>query len=125
MKKILIVEDDKYFSSDLAELLEFEGIDSIVKNSADEFWPELNNLDSYDAILLDIMMRKGENLASKSDGETGELLYKEIRSRNKNIKVIVLSAKNKNEISLNFNKPNVCYLAKPLSGSLDELLELL
>ncbi|WP_462175169.1 response regulator [Pseudoalteromonas gelatinilytica] len=124
MKKVLIVEDDKYFSSDLAELLDFEDITSVVKNSADEFWPELDNLDEYDAILLDIMMRKGTQLSNAGPGETGELLFNEIRRRS-NIKVIVLSAKNKNEINIKFNKKNVKYLAKPLSGNLQELLELL
>jgi DNA-binding response OmpR family regulator len=125
MKKILIVEDDKYFSADLAELLEFEGITSVVKNTADEFWNELDNLDQYNAILLDIMMRKGDKLKDKLKGETGELLFKEIRKKSANINVIVISAKNKSEIDINFTKNNTNFVAKPLSGSLTEILELL
>ena len=125
MKTILIVEDDKYFSADLAELLEFEGITSVVKNTADEFWNELDNLDQYNAILLDIMMRKGDKLKDKLKGETGELLFKEIRKKSANINVIVISAKNKSEIDINFTKNNTNFVAKPLSGSLTEILELL
>lgn len=125
MKRVLIVEDDKYFSSDLAELLEFEGVQSVVKNTADEFWSELEHLERYDAILLDIMMRKGKKLGANLKGETGELLFKEIRKKDAKINVIVLSAKNKGEIDINFSKHNTNYVAKPLSGSLVEILDLL
>jgi len=58
MKRILVVDDDKYFTEDLVIFLELDGMNYDVVNSADKLFNMMGSIAKYDVVLLDIMFRK-------------------------------------------------------------------
>lgn len=124
-KRVLIFDDDLYFTEDLADLLAIEGVGSTVANSADDVFMLIDSISNYDAVFLDIMARRGEYLDATYKAETGELLYGLIREKYPDKKVIVISAKNKTDIGIDFSKPNCFYIQKPLSDKISEIFDVL
>ncbi|MBL4568083.1 MAG: response regulator transcription factor [Porticoccus sp.] len=124
-KRILIVDDDKYFTEDLSVFLEMEGMQADVINTADELFDRVNDLAAYDVVLLDIMFRKGAYAEESADLETGEAFYNVLRDVYPEKPVIVVSAKNQSEIQINFDNASTMYIRKPLSSTIKEVLDLI
>lgn len=124
MNKVLIVDDDKYFTDDLSIFLEMEGVKADVINQADELFSKVNGLSKYDVVLLDVMFRKGSHAEDTVGLETGEAFYRVFRKIYPNKKVVVVSAKDKENINISFNSLNTLYVPKPLSRSINEILDL-
>lgn len=128
MKRILLVEDDKYLSDDLHFFITEAGHSCEVYHSADQFMTNIDKLGEFDKIILDIMMMKGKLIRKlDADQETGEFLYKELRKRFPEIPVIVLSAKDYANMIVDFSdESNVYTLRKPVNEDvLRELMKLI
>ena len=122
MKKVLVMDDDKYLTDDLKEFFEFEQIPIEVVNTADEMLEKLESVDSYQAVVLDIMMRKGSHLAGNEGDETGELIYRKLREKAPDLEVVILSAKEKSDVHVNFDHPNTDYVSKPVGTNIEQLI---
>lgn len=108
--KILIVEDDLNLGQILSEYLEIKGLDTTLCKDGEEGQITFNN-GVFDICLLDIMM-------PKKDGFT---LAREIRSKDKKIPIIFLTAKSMKEDAIEGLKIGADdYVTKPFS--MEELL---
>ena len=114
MKKILIVDDDvRGVTSNLAKALKEEGFDVSVLNDAERVI-ELLKLEKFDGIILDIMMPVPESWSSdlkrESDHglETGIILFKIIRNGLPSIPIIFHTAKS----SINIKHDRFTYAIK-------------
>jgi DNA-binding response OmpR family regulator len=123
--KILFIEDNPEFASYAKSILEANGhsVDHISK--ADDLIPKLEKLD-YNLVVLDIMLRRGKIVEKGSYPDMGIALYKKIREKNKQIKIIVLSARSKSEIWSYFETDlNVKYHSKPIYSDTTKFLTLI
>lgn len=108
--KILIVEDDPNLGQILAEYLEIKGMQTMLCKDGEEGFTTFQK-HNFDLCILDIMM-------PKKDGFT---LAQEIRSRDKNIPIIFLTAKSMKEDAIKGLKIGADdYITKPFS--MEELL---
>lgn len=108
--KILIVEDDLNLGQVLLEYLEIKGLDATLCKDGEEGL-ETFNKSVFDICLLDIMM-------PKKDGFT---LAREIRTKDKKIPIIFLTAKSMKEDAIEGLKIGADdYVTKPFS--MEELL---
>ncbi len=108
--KILIVEDDLNLGQILLEYLEIKGLDATLCKDGEEGLANFNR-GVFDICLLDIMM-------PKKDGFT---LAREIRSKDKKIPIIFLTAKSMKEDAIEGLKIGADdYVTKPFS--MEELL---
>jgi DNA-binding NtrC family response regulator len=121
-EKILIIEDDRSLSADIEIILSFFDYKVEVINRVDEII-KVKNFDKYKCIMLDIMMKTEGQLNMDNFKESGEAAYSYIRSKSKNTPIIIMSAMDKEDISINFTKQNVFYIKKPFSG-MDQLVEM-
>jgi len=119
MNSVLIIEDDVILGDDLKFFVEDAGYDCSVYDSADQVIDNLDSIGQYKVIVLDIMMMKGNRIPSvPKNGETGEELYRIIRSKYPTMKFIILSAKDYSKMSIDFAKEfNVEILSKPVVES--------
>jgi DNA-binding response OmpR family regulator len=62
MKKILLIEDDRYLTDDLQYFIEDAGNKCKVYSTADQVMENFDSIEDYDIIVLDIMMMKGEKI---------------------------------------------------------------
>jgi two-component system, OmpR family, response regulator VicR len=110
MNKILLVEDDPNLGQILAEYLQLKGFDPVLCGDGEEGL-SMYMSKQFDLCLLDIMM-------PKKDGFT---LAKEIRSIDKNLPIIFLTAKTlKDDAIEGFRIGADDYITKPFS--MEELL---
>ena len=110
MNKILLVEDDPNLGQILAEYLQLKGFDPVLCGDGEEGLSMYMSR-QFDLCLLDIMM-------PKKDGFT---LAKEIRSIDKNLPIIFLTAKTmKDDAIEGFRIGADDYITKPFS--MEELL---
>ncbi|GAB0151442.1 hypothetical protein [Marinobacterium sp. BA1] len=123
--KVLLLDDDKYFCEDFATLLEMEDVTCDIKNSADDLLEIIDCLNSYKIIFLDIMLRKGSKQDVNNSLETGEILYKLIRDKYPNKKIVIISAKNKEDIKIKIDNILTKYIQKPLSSGINEVFSIL
>ncbi|MBK9285717.1 MAG: response regulator transcription factor [Sphingobacteriaceae bacterium] len=108
--RILLVEDDESLGPLLLEYLEAKGFETKLANDGKK-GADLFFKDSFDLLLLDVMM-------PVKDGLT---LAKEIRTVNKNVPIIFLTAKSMKEDTIEgFNAGADDYITKPFS--MEELL---
>lgn len=123
MSNVLLIEDDRFLIEDLKTFIEFEGHTCCAYTGPDEVIDNIDHFSKYDVIVLDIMMARGKYLQDENERlETGELLYQRIRSKYPNMKVIIISAKNFNEMTIDFAKEtNVSLIVKPFSSTASEL----
>jgi len=121
MKKILVIDDDKFFTEDIEMLLDFEDIPTEIVNSSDELFDRLPNISDYSSILLDIMFRRGKKLKDNSNLESGEVFFNLIREKNKKIPIIILTAKNKEELNIALDEKTY-FFRKPLGDSISEII---
>lgn len=123
--KILLIDDDRFLTQSLKNSLENRSYETTVFNKAGDFIKNLHTVKEYDLVLLDLMMRKPPDLVVKPKEETGEALFKKIREANKDIPVVIITGKSKDEIETNFDRFNVPVLFKPLRPKLEDLYEVI
>lgn len=121
--KVLVIEDDKYLTSDIEAILDIYDYDVEIINDVDELC-DYPNFDKYSYIFLDIMMKTTGRLPAENCAEAGESAYKYIRKKRKDIPIIVMSAMDKEDIEVDFNNDSTLYIKKPFSG-IDELISAL
>lgn len=124
MSNVLLIEDDRFLIDDLKTFIEFEGHVCTIYTGPDQVIENLNQLQQFDVIILDIMMRRGKYLQEEDpDFETGELLYQRIREKLPDQKMLIISAKNFSEMRIDFAKErNVDTIIKPFSSTASELI---
>ena len=124
MSTVLLIEDDRFLIEDLKTFIEFEGHSCDAFPGPDEVIEKFDQLSRYDVIILDIMMARGQYLQDEDHSlETGELLYQRIREKYPKTRVLIISAKNFDEMHIDFSKEeNVSTIAKPFSSTASELI---
>ncbi len=127
MKKIALIDDDKFLNFDLEFFIKEAGDDLTIYTKADDVIKDLDNskFDKYDIVIIDIMMprRNIDTSGFPAEYETGEILYKKLRSEYPDKKYIIISAKDFSDMNINFKKEkNVDTVSKPFSPTAEELL---
>lgn len=124
MPNIALIEDDNIFTENLKELIEEEGHSCHTYNKADMVLSNLDIIAGMDTIILDLMMMRGNQLrGQRRDCDTGELLYQKIREKNSSLKIIIVTAKNRDRIEGGIlQNPNTVFVKKPLSYTAGEVI---
>ncbi len=128
MAKVLIIEDDAYLTEDLKFFIEDEGHTCDVYKYADDVMDNLSDLGKYDFIILDIMMMRGNQITDDDTNiETGEILYRKLREKYRTKKIIILSAKDFRDMTIDFSKEdNVEVIEKALNEEkIEKLLDMI
>jgi len=100
--KVLLIEDDELLGESVQEFLEGQGIS--VKWIEDEREVEYEELDAYDVVILDLMLKYYR----------GEDILLDIKRKNPKLPVLILTAKHRIEDKeLCFNRGADDYLTKP------------
>lgn len=108
--RILVAEDDPNLGTILSEYLEAKGYQPTLTKDGVEGWKAFSNND-YDLCILDVMM----------PNKDGFSLAKDIRTMNKEVPIIFLTAKSMKEDTLQgFKSGGDDYITKPFS--MEELL---
>ncbi len=119
MSIILIIEDDMPLADDIKFFIEEIGHSCQIYTRADEVIDNIDNFAQFDWIILDIMMLRGEQISRdvhNSELETGEMLYQKIRRKYRHKNIFVISAKDFNDMQVDFSKDKyVRLLQKPLT----------
>ena len=125
MSNVLLVEDDRFLIDDLKTFIEYEGHTCVIYTGPDEVIDDLDSLNRFDAIILDIMMSRGSYLQQEDvHFETGELLYQKIRAKYPDLPVIIISAKNFSDMQIDFAaENNVEMVSKPFDSTASELIK--
>lgn len=114
MKDVLVIDDDKYFTDDIKMFFEFDGLGCQIISDAGGYYENINKIDSYKCVVLDIMMRKPITISDIGDMETGEYLFEQIRKDSKSIPIIIATAKKQNDLNINFDDKKTLYKKKPV-----------
>jgi len=124
MSKVLLIEDDRFLIEDLKTFIEFEGHTCTSFLGPDEVIENLETLNRFDVVVLDIMMARGKYLQDADPAfETGELLYQRIRAAHPGLKIIIISAKNFAEMQIDFARERLVEtVAKPFDSTASELI---
>jgi CheY-like chemotaxis protein len=129
MSNVLLIEDDTILVDDLKFFVEEKGHSCVVYRYADDVVMNLPNFGVYDTIVLDIMMMKGKYIKDENPAiETGEILYKMIRVPYPKKRIIIISAKEFENMKTDFKEDeNVRLFRKPfdekkLKQLLDEIV---
>lgn len=123
MHKILIIDDDRMFASDLKDIIEMEDHNRqcTIWTRVEEVLDHWEELSEYRTILLDLMMQRKWDMQVTEEEEvldTGEILFRRIRSAHPQMRVLLLTGKNCVDISLRWQEDaNMEILAKPLNES--------
>ena len=113
--RILFIEDNPEFLGYVSELLRTEGHEVIEVDNADAAVNAIKDVSSYDLVILDIMLMLGSIINQNEANETGIAIYKRIRKIDKNIRILVLSARGKGDIWDFFcDDLNATYHGKPI-----------
>ncbi|HIG39330.1 MAG: response regulator [bacterium] len=125
MSNVLLVEDDRFLIDDLKTFIEYEGHTCVVYTGPDDVIENLDSMNRFDAIILDIMMARGSYLQEEDvHFETGELLYLKIRKKYPDLPVIIISAKNFHDMQIDFaTENNVEMVSKPFDSTASELIK--
>jgi len=114
--RILIIDDDRMLGENLSELLKFQGHSTKVVNTLKEYLEIEELLIDYDAVILDLMIPKilDENQEFATNGlEVGEVIYNRIIEKHPQMRILVISGKDRRFCSINMNGDNSVYLKKP------------
>lgn len=114
-KHVVLLDDDKYGAEGFKDILDIEGISCDLYFKADEFMKHIDDLDKYDVVFIDIMLRKGHINIKDPTMETGEYIFDKVRSHYPEKVICVVSAKNISEIKIDFDKDFNIYIGKPLN----------
>ena len=123
--KILIIDDDKYLTSPLKSSLEHNGHTVFVINKAKDLLDDLTIINEYNLIILDLMMRKPQNLVVPKSKETGETIFEKIKEINKDIKIIIVTGKDNGDIKTNFKALKIPLLTKPFNAKFENLYKVI
>ena len=125
MSNVLLIEDDRFLIDDLKTFIEYEGHSCTVYTGPDEVIDNIDSLQQYDAIILDIMMSRGSYLQETDlNFETGELLYLKIREVYPHVKLLIISAKNFMDMQIDFaSELHVETISKPFDSTASELIK--
>lgn len=97
MPKVLLIEDDAFLAEDLEFFIKEAGHGFQWYRSADEVMENMASIGTFDVIVLDLMMQKGNRLRDEDFGtpttETGEVLFAKIVHQFPRSQLIILSAK--------------------------------
>ena len=124
MSNVLLIEDDRFLIDDLQTFIEFEGHTCTIYPGADEVIEKIDHLSGFDVIILDIMMPRGKYLTEVDhDLETGEILFQRIRAKNPDTRILIISAKNFDDMHIDFSKEeNVSTISKPFDSTASEII---
>lgn len=121
---ILIIDDDRFVTNKLFTNLNNRGHFVEVINKSYSILEAINQSNKYDAIILDLMMRKPSDLTVNKKEHTGEAIFKKLRQSFKG-KIIITTGVDMKEITINFKQQKIPVLLKPLSEEYSELYEAL
>ena len=124
MSRTLLIEDDRFLIEDLSTFIEYEGHTCKVYTGPDDVLDNIQKLGDFDVVILDIMMSRGSYLQDEDPGfETGELLYLRIRENFPELPIIIISAKNFDDMKIDFAKEeHVDTVSKPFDSTASELI---
>jgi len=112
---ISIIEDDPDCSENYVEFLEARGHKLTVYNNADSVIDNIDKICRSEVIILDLMMQLGTKIRPSEADETGTAIYKRIRLINKDIPIVIITAKSYADIRSDFSSDKKsCYLGKPI-----------
>ncbi|HAK50425.1 MAG TPA: hypothetical protein DCM54_00755 [Gammaproteobacteria bacterium] len=124
MSRTLLIEDDRFLIEDLSTFIEYEGHTCEVYTGPDDVLDNIQNLGDFDVVILDIMMSRGSYLQEENPSfETGELLYQRIREKFPELPIIIISAKNFDDMKIDFaQEEHVDTVSKPFDSTASELI---
>lgn len=125
---ILFIEDNPEFANYTKSILEANKHYVIHISKADDILLKLKQISNneFKLIVLDIMLRKGNEVDRGGFSDVGINIYKIIREYNKTIKIVILSARTKSEIWDNFEGDDmVKYHSKPIYSDTTKFLNLI
>ena len=120
---ILVIDDDKFITQAINESLTSSGYVVTVVNKSSKIMSEINKINEYDCVLMDLMMRCPPEVQRAPREETGEALYKEIKKKNKKIPIVIMTGKDLSDIKTNFSSMGTKVLLKPFHSKLEEIYE--
>ncbi|MBI4288716.1 MAG: nucleotide-binding protein [Chloroflexi bacterium] len=128
MAKVCIIDDD-YLLAILAENLGFRGHDVTRYSSAAQAIQNLPHIRSSRLVILDVIMQWPESFPSGENASggrsTGMYIYKELRSRDADLAIIVFSAiQDKDLIAVIAADKKARFLSKYNSHSMEEIASL-
>lgn len=125
MPSIVIIDDD-YATEILAENLRFRGFDARRVSSATDAFSELETIAGADLVILDVIMERPEKSTGSNisgDRTTGITIFSELRARNKDLPVLVLSAtQDVDIIDMLADSPNTQFLSKWSTPSIKDIV---
>ncbi len=116
MKKILVIDDDKWLAKDLKYFIEDAGHECHLCHDTDEIQELWATIGTYDIIILGLMMLKGETFLmneKEKDLEVGEILYRRIRKQSPKQDIVILTSKNEKDIVIDIGITK--FIQKPLT----------
>tara|TARA_S200000501_G_C20794426_1_gene731098 strand:+ start:443 stop:832 length:390 start_codon:yes stop_codon:yes gene_type:complete len=127
MSKVLLIEDDRFLIDDLRTFIEYEGHECTIFKGPDEVMDHMSDVARFDVVILDIMMSRGKYLQGEDERmETGELLFRRIREVAHDLPIIIISAKNFDDMQIDFaREANVDTVSKPFDSTASELVGLI
>ncbi len=130
MAKILIIEDDRKLVDDLQFLIRDEGHECVGCRSEADVMAIWDKLATFDKIILDLMMKRGETvkiLPSEESLDGGEIIFNKIRRDYPGKAFIIVTAKNRHDIQIDLSSKSIVKVFyKPLTElKIAELLRLL
>ena len=111
-KRILIADDEKWYTEPLKDGLEPEGYIVTQVTYGEDCLNELGR-NKYALLVLDVMMDPGPNLRNEFTSRTAGLeVTKRIRNKDDNLPIIIVSVVTDKNITNQFKELNVSYLRK-------------
>lgn len=129
--RILYIEDNPDVSGPVSRLFRRHSHKVVVAAGDIDALSQINVLNSFDIVVLDIMMMNESDLLELNENEdTGIALLRKIRDTNKDIPVLILTALSKDqlkeEMGVNNSFQSITYFQKPVtSGNNTNLLHML
>jgi CheY-like chemotaxis protein len=116
-KKVLVIDHDKFSSGDMKFFIEDEGHSCTVCSDTNNFMELWDSIEEFDLIFIELMMLRGKNFFTlknnEKDLDTGEIIFKRIRKKYRKKEIVIVTAKNKEDISINTKKVSIIH--KPLN----------
>jgi len=125
-KRVLVVDDERFFADDAADEIRLAGFDVTVATSYTETILALEK-HPYDVVTLDIMMPIGQDedidrSAAEFGRRTGLVLFDQIQQRWPRLKVVIVSVLGATDLRVrSLSNLGVTVLAKPVT--VDELID--
>lgn len=120
--KILLIDDDIYLTDTISYFLKKYGfkVDVVNKCSSLDF-DKITN--SYNVIVLDLMMRRPVGVDIPRNQETGEWIYKNIKERSSDQKIVIATGVDSPGMASKFHRDGTALLKKPLDPKFEDLIQ--